>query len=259
MVERLTTLARVKEYLGLAQVSTSDALLSRLIDGASAMITNYVNRNYWAAHLWNEYYDGRGGNTMMPRNWPVVSVTSLNMEGVALSAAAGVPPTNGWMLESDTGGGPQRITLRGWSFPRCRSGINLVYTSGYVTSDQAVAAALVTTSRLWLADSGVTYNGAALQLVSSGPAAGQYSVDSAGNYSFATADAGHAVVISYSYVPADVEQCCLEMVASKYKAKDRLDISTESLGGQQTVGYTQRDMSPWIKTTLQPFMSTVPI
>lgn len=60
----------------------------------------------------------------------------------------------------------------------------------------------VTNSAQFSKDLGVTYaNGNALTLVASGPTAGQYSV-SAGVYTFATADANAAVLISYEYTSA---------------------------------------------------------
>lgn len=60
----------------------------------------------------------------------------------------------------------------------------------------------VTNSAQFSKDLGVTYaNGNPLTLVASGPTAGQYSV-SAGVYTFATADANAAVLISYEYTSA---------------------------------------------------------
>ena len=60
----------------------------------------------------------------------------------------------------------------------------------------------VTNSAQFSKDLGVTYaNGNPLTQVASGPTAGQYSV-SAGVYTFATADANAAVLISYEYTSA---------------------------------------------------------
>lgn len=60
----------------------------------------------------------------------------------------------------------------------------------------------VTNSAQFAKDLGVTYaNGNPLTQVASGPTAGQYSV-SAGVYTFATADANAAVLISYEYTVA---------------------------------------------------------
>ena len=60
----------------------------------------------------------------------------------------------------------------------------------------------VTNSAQFTKDLGVTYaNGNPLTQVASGPTAGQYSV-SAGVYTFATADANAAVLISYEYTSA---------------------------------------------------------
>ena len=57
----------------------------------------------------------------------------------------------------------------------------------------------VTNSATFVSDYGVSYvSGQALTRVASSPTAGQYSL-AAGTYTFATADAGAAVLISYSY------------------------------------------------------------
>lgn len=58
----------------------------------------------------------------------------------------------------------------------------------------------VANSATWIDDAGVTYAATGLPLtqVASAPAAGEYSV-AAGVYTFATADAGKAVLISYTY------------------------------------------------------------
>ncbi len=56
----------------------------------------------------------------------------------------------------------------------------------------------------FVADQGVTYASSALplKLVASAPTAGEYSVSAAGAYTFSSADAGTAVLISYTYTLA---------------------------------------------------------
>jgi len=58
----------------------------------------------------------------------------------------------------------------------------------------------------FVADQGVVYASSSLplKLVSSSPSAGQYSVSAGGVYTFSSADAGAAVLISYAYTAAGV-------------------------------------------------------
>ena len=66
----------------------------------------------------------------------------------------------------------------------------------------------VANAATFLNDQGVYYQatGAQLQLVATGPTQGQYSVSSAGVYTFAAADSGLGVFIYYSYTSATLGQ-----------------------------------------------------
>ena len=91
-----------------------------------------------------------------------------------------------------------------------------------------------------------------MSAVLSAPARGQYSV-SAGVYTFAAADAGSAVALSYGYIPADLEQCALEWVADRYKYKDRIGMTSKSLGGQETVAYQNKATPDFVAQSLMNF------
>jgi hypothetical protein len=109
----------------------------------------------------------------------------------------------------------------------------------------------------WGADQGVTYaNGTALTQVSGNPAVGQYSV-SAGIYTFNSADANAAVLISYSYVPSDIGHAAMEMVGERYRYKNRIGEVSKSLGGQETVSFSQKNMPDFIATLLQPYKRVI--
>src|SRR5574337_320001 len=57
----------------------------------------------------------------------------------------------------------------------------------------------------------------------------------------------------YPTIPADLNQACVEMVALKYKQKDRIGISgTESIDGQ-TISFKDVAMSTAVKQTLQQY------
>ena len=90
----------------------------------------------------------------------------------------------------------------------------------------------------WASDLGVTYaeSGAPLTAVAAAPAAGQYSV-AAGVYSFAAADAGASISLSYGYVPQDLAQAALELAAERFRAAEHIGVRSKSLGGQETIAF----------------------
>ena len=54
------------------------------------------------------------------------------------------------------------------------------------------------------------------------------------------ADAGQSVSISYGYVPQDIAQAALELAAERFRAAERIGLTSKSMGGQETIAY---DMS----------------
>ena len=82
---------------------------------------------------------------------------------------------------------------------------------------------------------------------------------SAGTSTFSAADAGRKVLISYGYIPADVSQCAVEWVAERWYAKDRVGVSSKSLGGQETVSYKNEDIPTFVALTLMQFKRVAPL
>ena len=60
-----------------------------------------------------------------------------------------------------------------------------------------------------------------LQASANIPSQGQYNVSS-GVYAFAAADAGAAVLISYGFIPAAINNACIEWVAERYRYRTRV-------------------------------------
>jgi gp6-like head-tail connector protein len=264
----LTTLPHVKEWLGIdPDVTDGDALLSRMITAASRFVLGYLNRASLAAMTINDVYDGHGNNFMILRQWPVISLSTIQFYGITVDQpATGNPRSNGYLLEdAQQAGGQQRLTLFGHFFPNGRSVINITYRAGYLMTDEAytipsVTPWQITTTSLWLEDEGVSYALGDIPLVKvdSDPIVGQYSVDATGIYTFAEADEDEDILISYSYVPADIEQATYEMVGEQFKYKDRIGYISKSLAGQETVTFSQKNMTDYVKLLLQPYMRVVP-
>lgn len=59
----------------------------------------------------------------------------------------------------------------------------------------------------------------------------------------------------YVSIPADVEQCCLELVGVKYRERGRIGEVSKSVGGE-TISYTQKDMPDSVKTILAQYNKT---
>lgn len=263
----LTTLQHAKDWLGITD-QNSDALLARMITSASKVILNFLNRSGLAATVYSDIMNGYGQNFMPLRQWPVISVTSLVFSGVTLTQQAqGNPPTNGYVLNDNpsdsAAGGQQTVTLFGYCFPNGRSAVTANYVAGYQITNEAhtvpATPYAVQPDVTWLQDGGVTLaNGTPLTKVAASPAAMQYIVSATGLYTFNAAQAAATVLITYSYVPQDVEQACWELVGLRYREKDRIGVQTKSLGGQETVSYFKGNMPPDVQATLQNYMRVTP-
>lgn len=267
----LTTLAAVKSWLGIDLANeASDQQLKALIAAMSRAVYALLNRPTLFSHVVTERRDGHGGPRLLVREWPVISVASLTVDGVAIPAAASSQAA-GWLLEPADGPPPgrmQSLDLFGsYAFGRGRQNVVLTYSAGYAVSAEAQTVAngavLVNTPYgSWGADGGVVYAaGTALTRVAGTPAAaGQYQLDAAtpGKYIFNAADNGQAVLISYSYVPADVFQVATELVGERWKYKGRIGEVSKTLGGQETVTFSQKDIPSTMRLMLQNYINVVP-
>jgi len=262
----LTTLSSVKSWAGVT-TTNDDTVLTQLIGDASRFILSYLQRPTLFQYLFSDVYDGTGGRRIIVRHWPVISVALVTVDDITVPALSGIPGT-GFVLEPWDGfppGRPQAVSLRGYEYCRGFSNVNITYTAGFVIQNepQTVPASGSYTVNVnapqgaWGADQGVTYaNGTALTAVVSSPSHGQYTV-SAGTYTFASADANAAVLISYSYVPSDVGHACMELVGERYRYKNRIGEVSKSLGGQETMAFSQKDIPDFIRTLLQPYKRVI--
>jgi hypothetical protein len=56
----------------------------------------------------------------------------------------------------------------------------------------------------------------------------------------------------YETTPADLTQACVELVALKYKMRDKAGLASEGML-QQTTAYSQRDMPASVASAIQPY------
>lgn len=121
----LTTLNNVKAWLNLT-VSTSDALLTRLISAVSAWVQTYIGRQI-ASQNYTEVRNGSGGEQLFFANYPVTAVSAVTVDGVAIPPQ----PSFGQAGYSFTG---KLLTLTGYKFNRGLANVALTYTAGYAAT-----------------------------------------------------------------------------------------------------------------------------
>ena len=57
----------------------------------------------------------------------------------------------------------------------------------------------------------------------------------------------------YASIPVDLAQACIEIVAWRYKERDRVGQSSKSAGGHETVSYQTKDIPESAKTILNQY------
>lgn len=265
MAPVFATLDDVKIYAAVL-VADDDALLNNLILLASRAISGYISRTSLFLTSYSETYDGVGNTRLFVNEWPVISISSLNI-GKQNILPAPAPPNegSGYRLQAFTGAPPgslQPIDVYGTAFYRGRQNILVNYKAGYSVQNEpqtipGTPYVIIVNQPygIWAQDDGVvSASGTVFTAVASSPAQGQYSVDpSTGSYTFNSADTGTAMLISYSYIPADIQQACIEMVTERYRFKERIGMKSKSLGGQETASYDVGMFSKNVMNLLQPY------
>jgi hypothetical protein len=62
----------------------------------------------------------------------------------------------------------------------------------------------------------------------------------------------------YPVTPPDLAQACIELVALRYRERTRIGEVSKSMGGAETVSYSQKDMSDSIKALIQQYRIVAP-
>jgi hypothetical protein len=73
---------------------------------------------------------------------------------------------------------------------------------------------------------------------------------------------GYTVVTytaGYVVTPPEIAQACVELVAQRYRERTRIGEVSKSLGGGETVSFSQQDMSADIKTVLAQYRAVAPV
>lgn len=137
----LVSLADLKTYLSVAH-TTDDALLVRLALAASAWFQSKVGRNILAAN-YVEVRNGDGGKVLVPRHYPVVSVSALTVDGVAITGAPSVTEY-GYVIDGNV------VRIRGTqAFTAGVQNVSLSYRAGYETVPADVVQAVLYMAGVW--------------------------------------------------------------------------------------------------------------
>jgi hypothetical protein len=288
----LTTPQRVAVWLANPPALPSP-ILSQLITSMTALIYSKLNRGRLYSQTITRTFDGVGNYQLVLPDYPVTSVGSVQM-GAALikpyslpSPTPGIIPQNtfgyGWRLVPWDGNLPGSALVLEFVNGNWWVGvqnIQVTYTAGYLVTgeNQTVPVSpgpyVVTVNQLqgiWSRDGGVIYaaSGQALVAVTGTPGLGQYNVPidaSPGLYTFSSADAGQNLQISYSFVPADLEEACIQMVAERYSYRSRIGEISKSLGGQETIRFLRggqgnsalAGLPPEVAMLVWPYVSVLP-
>jgi len=285
----LTTLSRLKDWIENASLN-SDIILQRQITACSASIRGKLNRSGLMSKSYTRVFDGQGTNQIMLPDYPVTSVSQLQLGPVIIQPAP-LPTVSGDTITTvGTGygyrlplwlgalpGEPSMLEFVGGCFWYGVQNVKITYTAGYLISAEAQTVPAtpfqVTVYQplgVWCYDNGVTYaNGTAFTAVTSSPTTGQYvpPTDVApGVYTFSVGDANADVLISYSFVPADLEEACCQYVAERWSYRGRVGTISKSLGGQETVRFMRGgarssqmfpDLPPEIESLIMPYVSVI--
>lgn len=268
----LTTPARVNVWMANGPILPS-AVLTQLIGSMTGLIYGKLNRARTYSRLFERVFDGVGNMQLLLPDYPVTSVVSVQQENTLIPAANlptlpsagsgygyryipwdGMLPGSNAMLEFQGG----------WFYTGVQS-IKVTYKAGYlVANEPAVVPAtpfqitVLQEQGIWCRDNGVAYasTGQLLTPVATITAAGQYippTDANPGRYTFDTADVGQALLISYSFIPAALEEACIQMIAERYSYRGRVGDIMKSLGGQETIRYYRGNPGqPWNRTTSLP-------
>jgi len=276
----LTTPSRFSVWSGL-DVSNPKTLatVQQLISSMSQMLYSKLNRSRIYSQSFVRTFDGVGTAQLVLPDYPVTSVVALQ-QGQRL-----IPPSPvllegvSWPVGASQGYG-YRFIPWGGNLPGENAVLELVngffyvgpqnikitYIAGYLISNEpwTVPSLMPYTilvnqpQGIWSRDNGVVYASSLAPLVpvSSNPMVGQYIPPSdvtPGLYTFSSADALENVLISYSFIPADLEEACNQMVAERYSYRNRIGEISKSLGGQESVRFLLGNSGqPWNRTSSLP-------
>jgi len=135
----LVTIERVKTYLEIANTETAqDVLLQDLIARLGAWAERYCDRSF-AKATYTEQRDGDGMDTLLVRQWPLVSVTSLYDDPLRVFGAGTQIAASDFAVYANQG----MIRLDGLVFSVGIQNVQVTYEAGYADIPEDLQQALI--------------------------------------------------------------------------------------------------------------------
>jgi hypothetical protein len=276
----LTTLAAVRSYM---TGPPSDAVISGLVTRISRSILSILNRPLLVPRTYTQKFNGTGTRSLVLPYWPVLSLDSLAVNGLFLteapqpSAAGAISFAHGWRVpvwDSLPPGYAANVELLGSWFYHGQQNVVATYRAGYLVSAESASVPSdpgpyivvpLAPYGIWATDEGVTYSdGTSFEAVSSSPSAGQYippdpNLSSPRNYyTFSLFDAEQTVLLSYGFIPADVEQIAIELISERSDYRRRLGVRSQSLASQESITYDNSGITTYVERMLDQYVSRIP-
>jgi hypothetical protein len=159
----LTTLAKVKNWIQIPTANTTDdQTLQDAITSFSAYVLRITGRGpadgsipaaspFVAPVAYDEFYDGSGTERQQVRNWPIISVASVSVDGIAIPQSTAIN-VSGYVVDGDAkfisirGGFSANVaTFQNYRFQTRGSGgrggfcngiqnVEIVYTAGFAAT-----------------------------------------------------------------------------------------------------------------------------
>ena len=180
----LTTLAAVKLYLTKVD-NGDDAVIQSLITAYSEWVRSYTNFDF-SVQAYNIWRDGKDFTQLAVMQWPIVSISSLTVDGRSIPPQASFGAYGYRFTEKNV------ILEGGARFTWGTENINLQYTAGFAT------------------------------------------------------------------IPADIAQAVTELVALRFKLRDKLEWKSKTLAGE-TVTLNTDAMPASVETVLSQYANRVPL
>lgn len=143
----LTDLATVKAWIPVTNTN-DDALLTALVTQVSTFIQSWLNRTI-AQQPYSETRNGQQMQQMMLKNYPIASISSLTVDGIAIPARPALGPG----MSTGVGGytfDDQAIYLSGcYWFTRGFQNVQIAYVGGYATTPADIQQAANITVADW--------------------------------------------------------------------------------------------------------------
>lgn len=126
----IATLAQLKTQLNIKQSDTTyDTKLTLFLSAGQAFIENFCDRKFESAS-YTELIHGNKTNTIIPKQWPIQSVTTLKISGTrAWADPASLIPSADYGISNDS----TTVTYYAGLIPKGYDVVQLVYTAGYTT------------------------------------------------------------------------------------------------------------------------------